>query len=229
MRINRRFGAGRIREAGGYVNFTNHLGEPDQFFDPNKIEPSMSDEDKVAMATTDVGSGVDYWIKTIEGDHANYETKDGLEEIANIWYDQWTSDLVHDLEHDGAKQDARDCSKALSKIQAKIINGIEKLGLTSADTHGGLKEVCDLLERQAQRDAKAAERAAAKKANQPARLEKYRQMAMKAKTPELLALLDDNGYLKERKSWEVIKDLLDLDSEEAKIFKNLWVNQFVNK
>lgn len=209
---------------GGYVTFTNHIGEKDSFYDPNKSEPSLSELDAAAMESYDVGSGVDYWLKRFEGKTPDYNSLDGLNRLANIWYNVETSDQVHDLQHDGAYQDAKDCANALSKMRSKIMSAIQTQGLTSANTKEALQLICKGVEKNAKNKASAEKRAATKAANQGARFEKYKAAALQVQNEELRALLNDDGSLKDRRSWGTIKDYLSTD--EGKTFKNLWVNQF---
>lgn len=209
---------------GGYVNFTNHIGERDSFYDPNKSEPSLAELDADAMASYDTGSGSDYWLKRFEGETPDYNSVEGLTRLANIWYNTYFSDQVHDLKHDGAYQDAKDCANALSKMYSKITKAITSLGLTSSNTSEALQIICQDVEKKAKNTASALKRGGTKAANQGARLEKYKAMALQTQNAELRALLNDDGSLKTRGSWGTIKNYL--NDEDGKTFKNLWVNQF---
>lgn len=205
---------------GGYVSFTNHIGERDSFYDPNKKEPTLAELD--AQAGGDSYASVN-WLGRFEKG-IDYSTKEGLEKAANRWWSDYTSDLVHDIQHDGDYQGAKDCSKALSQFYSKIMSSAESLGLTSKDANGPLKDILQQSEKRAKNKASAEKRAATKAANQANRLADYQQKALATTNETLRALLNDDGTLKARNSWGTIKD--HLSTEEGKIFKNLWVNQF---
>ena len=206
---------------GREVYFTNHIGERDSFYDPSAPEKSLADLDAEA------GSGDSYvkinWLARFEKG-IDYTTKEGLENAANKWENTYFSDLVHDIKHDGDYQGSKECEAALSTFRSKIVKGAEALGITSAEANGALKSIIQDIEKRAKNKQIAAKRAATKQANQANRLADYQQKALATTNETLRALLNDDGTLKARNSWGTIKDYLNTD--EGKIFKNLWVNQF---
>ena len=206
---------------GREVYFTNHIGERDSFYDPNAPEKSLAELDAEAC------SGDSYvkvnWLARFEKG-IDYTTKEGLEKAANKWESFYFSDLVHDIKHDGDYQGSKECEAALLTFRSKIVKGAEALGITSAEANGALKSIIQDIEKRAKNKQIAAKRAATKQANQANRLADYQQKALATTNETLRALLNDDGTLKARNSWGTIKDYLNTD--EGKIFKNLWVNQF---
>lgn len=202
--------------------FKNRAGEWDSC-----VNPVMDTEDYVPPAVEDVMSsskdGVGYWTKRFEK-NADFDTVEGLEDLAEFWNNTYFSDLVHDLRHDGAYQDSVDCARALSQLKSKILRAAARLGLTSDDCDGKLSDMLRRQDEYEKKQARNAKARASRIANKPARLESYKRQALAVDNEDLKALLNDDGSLKERKSWAVIKDYL--DTPEGKIFKNLWINQF---
>lgn len=209
----------------GQTEFINHLGEKDYFDDPYKDEPvyDPKPEDEIPS-----DSGVARFLKKFEHD-GDYETPSGLDRLAATYYYYADSDYIHDIRHDGDYAGSIAAEQALSKLKNKILNAVDALGLDANQCRCSLRRMVLAKQRSEEYKkkiaAQTAKRNATRKANQPARFEQYKHLALETiKVPELVALLNDDGSLKERRSWGVIKDYA--DSPEGKLLKKLWINQF---
>lgn len=209
----------------GQTEFTNHLGEKDYFDDPYKDESIYDPKPEDEIGSDD---GVAEFLKKFES-HGDYRTLSGLDRLASTYYYYADSDYIHDIRHDGDYAGSINAEHALNKFKSKILNAVDALGLDANQCRCSLRRMVLAKERSEEYKKKIAAQTAARnatrKANQPARFERYKKLALDTiSCPELVALLNDDGSLKERSSWGVIKNYL--RSPEGKLLKNLWVNQF---
>lgn len=205
----------------GQTEFINHLGEKDSFDDPYKDESVYDPKPEDEIGSRD---GVEEFLKKLES-HGDYRTLSGLNRLASTYFYYAESDYIHDIRHDGDYAGAIEAEHALNKFKNKIWNAIDASGLIARQCPRSLCRMILAKEKAEEHKKKTTARNATRKANQPARFERYKQLALDTiSSPELVALLNDDGSLKERSSWGVIKDYL--GSPEGKLLKNLWVNQF---
>lgn len=237
-------GESNLHEAyeGGYETFRNHIGELDTAYNPYKKVADAPDLNKdfdmwtsgTPKATNDVDD-----IMSMSGEELSnaYRHSDiELDYLENNLYDvQKEARLDYDWESvNRYKQKISNERKRFAAIKNRL-----KQLYTDGQTDGISSDIIERFDREAEREAKLAKnKAAAEKrkatmaANAPARkakaLAELPQQALETvTTPELKELLDENGMLKERRSWGVIKNYF--DNPEGKLLKKLWIAQYSNR
>lgn len=164
-----------------------------------------------------------------------------LEEQAKYFenvYWKCTSDYFHDIMHDGGdywevRQAEKRARSELADMSAYFYKKYYETGRMDELKNvqygnyviRGINTHIDRLEKKERQDQINAKREETIKRNNEAKFAEFCVKALEQiQTPELKALLNDDGSLKERRSWGTIKDYLDTD--EGDLLKKLWKFQF---
>lgn len=221
----------RMRE-GSYQTFTNHIGEKDSFYDPYKKEPSEPD----------MGKEFDFEVENSnpKGTCATEFGDKSPKEIEDLLYDSYHRlDYLENNLYDVQKEarlsydwdTVRNYKQKIANEEVKYNKLLDAaVELSIAGEEFSRNSIKKLVGKEVARRSAAQKRAASKEANRGNRTQKYAdelRSYYEGMPEKVLSLLDDNGLLKERRSWGVIKDYF--DTPFGRCLKNLWVNQFGKK
>lgn len=219
-----------FREAG-YDTFTNSLGEKDTYWNPNKAEPREYD----------YGQDFDWQIRQpVKGEKASSKEHLEGEELAKELrrafseYDYHTNNeykftvearLSHD--YDSVKQYKRKIATITNNFDALIRRAIE-IDFDPYDYKDDILKGCySLIEKHINWERDSLKKSAASEKRKATRDINIKNKALETDIQELKDLLDENGDLKEKRSYGTIKKYL--DTPDGKNFLALWKKQFRNK
>jgi hypothetical protein len=198
----------KVLNEAGYTKFRNQNGEIDDFYDPYKKEPEYKYEGDF--------SKVDWDSRICKG--LDFSSVEGLSRAAEVYELYFTGDFVHDLAHDGDVNGARDLSQAISRLQSKIIESAEQLGIKSEDLRDcESKDILKRFENFKNRKPRV---------RKPVDIESLKneiRNLINGEYSEFKEFFTEDGDLKDRKSWGWIK----LGATPVhKLAKKLWIAEY---
>lgn len=219
-----------IFKEAGYDTFTNSLGEKDTYWNPYKAEPKEYDysmDDRFAM-TSSVKGDEPSSKEHLEGKELAKELLKAFREFDYHSNNQYKFNIEHRLNHD--YEAIRNYKKKVATITRNwhaLCDRAVEIGFDpyeyKDDVFGG--SVQFIIE--GMNHSKYMTKKRATNENRKAtRDSNIKKRALETDIQELKDLLDENGDLKERRSYGTIKKYK--DTPDGKNFLALWKKQFAN-
>lgn len=216
-----------FREAG-YDTFTNSLGEKDTYWNPYKSEPKEYDysmDDR--MATNMVVKGDEPSSKEhLEGEKLAKELYKAFREFDYHTNNEYKFVVEHRLSHD------YEAIKNYKKKVATVVKNWYALCDRAVEInfdpneYEALDGYADFVISGMNHCKNLAKKRATSEKRKATRDSNVKKRALETEIQELRDLLDENGDLKERRSYGTIKKYK--DTPDGKNFLALWKKQFAN-